>query len=181
MTLKEMLKFVKSKESDKCSSSRLHDSKGSQAAASSTYNQLRQQTLKDCLSDSDGEPKLCSYVAGKVMDRSLCPAPEKMNALPISTHVSSAIDQDVGFGIIEPVPAGKPVTWCHCMVECPKKNGKPCRTLDFQALSLHATQETITPSPHSTRHNPSPMAPRKQSLTRGMDITVSPSIGLTTT
>ena len=28
------------------------------------------------------------------------------------------------------------------MVLCTKKNGKPCRTVDFQALNLHATHET---------------------------------------
>ena len=34
------------------------------------------------------------------------------------------------------------MTWCHCMVVCAKKNGQPCRTVEFQALNLHATRET---------------------------------------
>ena len=52
---------------------------------------------------------------------------------------------------------GEPVTWCHRMVVCAKKNGKPRRTIDFQALNLHATRETShTPSPfHQARSIPS--------------------------
>ena len=34
------------------------------------------------------------------------------------------------------------VTWCHRMVVCPKKNSKPRRAVDFQALNLYATCET---------------------------------------
>ena len=37
MTLKQMLKFIELKESGKCSTSHLHDSKNSQAAANSSY------------------------------------------------------------------------------------------------------------------------------------------------
>ena len=42
------------------------------------------------------------------------------------------------------------------MVVCPKKNGKPRRTVDFQALNLHATHETHhTQSPfHQACSNP---------------------------
>ena len=40
------------------------------------------------------------------------------------------------------------MTWCHRMVVCPKKNGSLRRTIDFQALNLHATRET--------RHTQSP-------------------------
>ena len=38
------------------------------------------------------------------------------------------------------------ITWCHCMVMCAKKNGKPSLTMDFQALNLHAPWETHHPS-----------------------------------
>ena len=50
-----------------------------------------------------------------------------------------------------------PVTWCHRMVICAKKNGKPRRTVDFQALNQHATRETHhTQSPfHQARSVPS--------------------------
>lgn len=77
--------------------------------------------------------------------------------VPVPIHwqeeVKAGLDQDVRFGVIEPVPIGEPVTWCHRMVICVKKNGKPRRTVDFQPLSVHATRETHhTPSPfHQAR------------------------------
>ena len=45
-------------------------------------------------------------------------------------------------GVIEAVPVCTPVTWCHSMVVCAKKNGKPRRTVDLQALNAYATRET---------------------------------------
>ena len=53
-------------------------------------------------------------------------------------------------GVIEPVPIGEPVTWCH------RKNGKPRRTIDFLSLNTHATRETHhTQSPfHQARSVP---------------------------
>ena len=80
--------------------------------------------------------------------------------IPVPLHwqeeVKAGLDQDVRLGVIEPVPIGEPVTWCHRMVICGKKNGKPRRTVDFQALNLHATRETHhTQSPfHQARSVP---------------------------
>ena len=80
--------------------------------------------------------------------------------IPVPLHWQSAVkdglDQDVALGVLEPVPIGEPVTWCHRMVVCAKKNGKPRRTVDFQALNLHATRETHhTQSPfHQVRTIP---------------------------
>ena len=37
---------------------------------------------------------------------------------------------------------GTPVTWCHRMVVCTKKNGLLRRTIDLQLLNKHATRET---------------------------------------
>ena len=77
--------------------------------------------------------------------------------VPVPLHwqqeVKDALDQDVRLGVLEPVPIGEPVTWCHRMVICAKKNGSPRRTVDFQALNAHATRETHhTPSPfHQAR------------------------------
>ena len=70
--------------------------------------------------------------------------------------VKAGIDQDVRLGVLEPVPIGEPVTWCHRMVICAKKNGKPRRTVDFQPLNAHAKRETHhTPSPfHQARSVP---------------------------
>lgn len=79
--------------------------------------------------------------------------------IPVPLHwqddVKAGLDQDVRLGVIEPVPIGTPVTWCHRMVICAKKTGKPRRTVDFQPLNAHATRETHhTQSPSSTPHNP---------------------------
>jgi len=71
-------------------------------------------------------------------------------------EVKAGLDQDVRLGVLEEVPVGTPVTWCHRMVICAKKNGKPRRTVDFQALNKHAFRETHhTQSPfHQARRVP---------------------------
>lgn len=80
--------------------------------------------------------------------------------IPVPIHwqreVKADLDRDVQLGVIEPVPVGEPVTWCHRMVVCAKKNGKPRRTVDFQPLNAHATRETHhTQSPfHQVRSVP---------------------------
>ena len=55
------------------------------------------------------------------------------NATPVAHHTSvpfplhwqeevkAILDQDVHFGVIESVPIGEPVIWCHRMVVCAKK------------------------------------------------------------
>ena len=66
--------------------------------------------------------------------------------LPVPLHwqedVKRSLDRDVALGVLEPVPVGNPVTWCHRMVICAKKDGKPRRTVDLQALNKFATRET---------------------------------------
>ena len=80
--------------------------------------------------------------------------------LPVPLHwqeqVKRGLDSDVRLGVIEPVPVGEPVTWCHRMVVCAKKNGKPRRTVDLQALNKYAIRETHhTQSPfHQARNVP---------------------------
>jgi len=90
------------------------------------------------------------------------------NATPVAHHtpvpvplhwqeaVKAGLDQDIRLGVLEPVPVGDPVTWCHRMVVCAKKTGKPRRTVDFQALNTHAIRETHhTQSPfHQARAVP---------------------------
>ena len=80
--------------------------------------------------------------------------------IPVPLHwqdeVIAGLDRDVRLGVLEPVPIGEPVTWCHRMVICAKKNGSPRRTIDFQPLNLHATRET--------RHTQSPFHQVDQSL-----------------
>ena len=70
--------------------------------------------------------------------------------------VKVGLDRDVLLGVIEPVPVGEPVTWCHRMVVCAKKDGKPRRTVDFQPLNKHATRETHHTQPpfHQARSVP---------------------------
>ena len=81
--------------------------------------------------------------------------------IPVPIHwsdeVKADLDQDIRLGVIEPVPVGTPVTWCHRMVVCAKKSGKPRRTVDLQNLNRHAVRETHhTPSPfHQARAVPS--------------------------
>ena len=66
------------------------------------------------------------------------------------------LDRDVRLGVLEKVPLGTPVTWCHRMVVCTKKNGSLRRTIDLQPLNKHATRETHhCPSPfHQARAIP---------------------------
>ena len=66
------------------------------------------------------------------------------------------LDRDVRLGVLEKVPLGTPVTWCHRMVICTKKNGSLRRTINFQPLNKHATRETHhCPSPfHQARAIP---------------------------
>lgn len=49
--------------------------------------------------------------------------------IPVPIHwldqVKADLDRDIRLGVIEPVPIGEPVTWCHRMVICAKKNGTP--------------------------------------------------------
>jgi hypothetical protein len=75
---------------------------------------------------------------------------------PKQDEVKAGLDGDVELGVLEPVPVGESVTWCHHMVPshvCAKKNRKPRRTVDFHALNLHATRETHhTQSPLHIKH-----------------------------
>ena len=66
--------------------------------------------------------------------------------IPVPIHwqddVKAGLDRDVRLGVLEPVPVSEPVTWCHRMVICAKKSGKPRRTINFQSLNSHDTWET---------------------------------------
>ena len=74
---------------------------------------------------------------------------------PVPLHwqqeVKASIDRDVKLGVLEAVPVGEPVTWCHRMVTARKKNSKPRRTVDMQVLNEHHSQSpfhqaTLVPS-----------------------------------
>ena len=66
---------------------------------------------------------------------------------PIPTHwkeqVHSDLLRDEALGVIESVPYGEPVTWCHRMVVTRKHNGNPRRTVDFSPLNKFCKRETF--------------------------------------
>eukprot|EP00794_Sanderia_malayensis_P002911 gene2911-3363_t len=117
---------------------------------SSTFNTCEHQPL----------PTMESIPMRLMIDPDATPVAHH-SPVPVPLHwqaeVKASLDDDVALGVIEPVPVGEPVTWCHRMVVCAKKNGKPRRTVDLQALNLHATRETHhTQTPfHQARSVPS--------------------------
>ena len=96
--------------------------------------------------ETNGEPRCHPYCTSYTV-----PVP-----LHWQDQVKAGLDQDVKLGVLEQVPIGEPVTWCHRMDVCAKPNGKPWRTIDFQTLNAHAKRETHhTPSPfHQARSVP---------------------------
>lgn len=66
--------------------------------------------------------------------------------IPVPFHmkeaVKKALDEDVRRGIITPVPVGTPTDWCSTMVVTSKKDGRPRRTVDYQALNAQCRRET---------------------------------------
>ena len=51
--------------------------------------------------------------------------------------------RDEALGVIERVPYGEPVTWCHCMVVTRKHDGSPRRTVDLSPLNKFCQRETF--------------------------------------
>ncbi len=119
------------------------------AYSSSTFNTCEHQPLP-----------LMSGPPLRLMIDPLATPTAHHNPIPVPLHwqeeVKAGLDRDVRLGVLEQVPIGTPVTWCHRMVVCPKKNGSLRRTIDFQALNRHATRETHhTQSPfHQARSVP---------------------------
>ena len=115
----------------------------------STFNTCPHQPL----------PRMSGPPMRLMIDPDATPVNQK-KAIPIPLHfwddVKADIERDVCLEVIEPVPTGTPDKWCHRMVVCAKKDGKPRRTVDFQALNKYATRETHhTPSPfHLARSIP---------------------------
>ena len=67
-------------------------------------------------------------------------------AAPIPLHwqdkVISDLKRDEALGVIERVPIGEPVGWCHRMVVTRKQDGTPRRTVDLSPLNKHCKRET---------------------------------------
>ena len=53
------------------------------------------------------------------------------------------LERDVHLGVIERVPFGDPVSWCHHMVVTRKHNGTPHRTVDLSPLNKFFKRETL--------------------------------------
>ena len=51
--------------------------------------------------------------------------------------------RDKALGVIERMPYGEPVTWCHRMMITGKHDGSPRRTVDLSPLNKFCKQETF--------------------------------------
>ena len=117
--------------------------------ASSTFNKCPHQTLPrmegpeiEIHVDPDATPKACHTPA----------------TVPIhwQQRVYDDLIRDEALGVIERVPYGEPVTWCHRMVVTRKHDGSPRRTVDLSPLNKFCQRETFaTESPfHLARRVP---------------------------
>ena len=79
--------------------------------------------------DKDAKPKACHTAA------------------PIPLHWQDQVYKDLirdeALRVIEKVPYGEPVTWCHRMVVTRKHNGSPRRTVDLSPLNKFCKRETF--------------------------------------
>ena len=78
----------------------------------------------------------------------------KENAKPVACHKAPPIPlhwqekahtdllRDEALGVVERVPFGEPVEWCHRMVVTRKENGSPRRTVDLSPLNKFCKRET---------------------------------------
>ena len=75
------------------------------------------------------------------------------NHTPVPVHwqeeVKAGLDRNVRLIVIEPVPVGDPVAYCHRMVICAKKDGKPWRTIDAQCQRHSGNTPHSIPVPPS--------------------------------
>ena len=58
--------------------------------------------------------------------------------------VHSDLLRDEALGVIERVPYGEPVKWCHRMVITRKQDGSPRRRVDLSPLNKHCKRETFS-------------------------------------
>ena len=117
--------------------------------ASSTFNTCPHKPLPSMAGppieihlDDNATPKACHTPA----------------SLPLhwQDRVRADLLRDEALGVIEKVPYGEPVSWCHRMVVTRKHDGSPRRTVDLSPLNKHCKRETFaTESPfHMARRIP---------------------------
>ena len=102
---------------------------------SSTFNTCPHRPLQEM----EGPP-LEMHVADDAKPR-VCHTPAQI-ALHWQQQVYDGIKRDEALGIVEPVPYGDPVTWCHRLVVTRKHDGSPRRTVDLSPLNKYCTRET---------------------------------------
>ena len=103
---------------------------------SSTFNTCPHRPLP-CMSGPPVEMHIKDNVTPKAVHK----------AAPVPVHwqeqVLADLQRDEKLGVIEKVPYGEPVTWCHRMVVTRKHDGSPRRTVDLSPLNKHCERETF--------------------------------------
>ena len=104
--------------------------------ASSTFNTCPHRALPSMSGppmeihiDGDAKPRVCNK-----------PAPVPLHW---QQRVYDDLIRDEALGVIERVPHGVPVTWCHRMVVTRKHDGTPRRTVDLSPLNKFCKRETF--------------------------------------
>ena len=120
-----------------------------QTYGSSTFNKCPHQHLP-CMTG----PPVEIHLDPKAVPR-VCHTPATV-PLHWQEKVKADLERDVALGVIERVPYGEPVTWCHRMVVARKHDGTPRRTVDMSPLNKYCSRETFaTESPfHLARKVP---------------------------
>ena len=102
----------------------------------STFNTCPHRPLP-CMSGPPVEMHIKDNVTPKAVHK----------AAPVPVHwqeqVQADLQRDEKMGVIEKVPYGEPVTWCHRMVVTRKHDGSPRRTVDLSPLNKHCERETF--------------------------------------
>jgi len=103
----------------------------------STFNICPHQELPTI----DGPPVEVHLREGAVPKACHTPAP-----VPIhwQKRVHDDLLRDEALGVIERVPYGEAVQWCHRMVVTRKHDGTPRRTVDLSPLNKHCARETFS-------------------------------------
>ena len=103
---------------------------------SSTFNTCPHRALP-CMSGPPMEVHIDESASPKV-----CNTPATV-PLHWQQRVYDDLLRDEALGVIERVPIGVPVTWCHRMVVTRKHDGTPRRTVDLSPLNKFCTRETF--------------------------------------
>ena len=104
--------------------------------ASSTFNTCPHRALP-CMTGPPMEIHIEESATPKVCNK---PAPVPLHW---QQRVYEDLLRDEALGVIERVPHGVPVTWCHRMVVTRKHDGTPRRTVDLSPLNKYCKRETF--------------------------------------